>query len=44
MFEKLLVVSVLFKIDLRYGYHQRKIRPEDVPKTIFRSLYRHYEF
>ncbi|WMV26022.1 hypothetical protein MTR67_019407, partial [Solanum verrucosum] len=36
--------SVFSKIDLRFGYHQLKIRPEDVPKTKFRSRYRHYEF
>ncbi|WMV38730.1 hypothetical protein MTR67_032115 [Solanum verrucosum] len=26
------------------GYHQLKIRPEDVPKTTFRTRYGHYEF
>ena len=32
------------KIDLRLGYHQLRIRDEDVYKTAFHSRYRHYEF
>ena len=32
------------KIELRSGYHQLRIRSEDVPKTIFRTRYDHYEF
>ncbi|WMV29593.1 hypothetical protein MTR67_022978, partial [Solanum verrucosum] len=36
--------SVFSKIDLRSGYHQLKIRPEDVPKTSFRTRYGHYKF
>ncbi|WMV25540.1 hypothetical protein MTR67_018925, partial [Solanum verrucosum] len=37
-------VSVFSKIDLRSGYHQLKIRLEDVPKTPFRTRYGQYEF
>jgi len=32
------------KIDLRFGYHQLKIKPEDVPKTAFITRYGHYDF
>ena len=32
------------KIDLRFSYHQLKIKELDVPKTTFKTCYGHYEF
>nr|GEV81834.1 hypothetical protein [Tanacetum cinerariifolium] len=44
LFDQLQGSSMYSKIDLRYGYHQLRIREEDIPITTFRTRYGHLEF
>nr|GFA66188.1 putative reverse transcriptase domain-containing protein [Tanacetum cinerariifolium] len=44
LFDQLQGSSVYLKIDLRSGYHQLRVREQDVPKTAFITRYGHYEF
>ncbi|GKA79023.1 putative reverse transcriptase domain-containing protein [Tanacetum coccineum] len=44
LFDQLQGSSVYSKIELRFGYHQLRVRDEDIPKTAFRTPYGHYEF
>jgi hypothetical protein len=44
LFDQLTGARVFFKIDLRSGYHQICIRPEDIPKTAFTTRYGLFEY
>jgi hypothetical protein len=44
LFEQLRGAQVFSQIDLNSGYHQLRIREEDIEKTTFCTRYGHYEF
>jgi hypothetical protein len=44
LFDQLVGAQVFSKIDLRSGYHQIKIRAEDIPKTAFTTRYDLFEY
>jgi hypothetical protein len=44
LFDQLVGANVFSKVNLCSGYHQIKIRPEDIPKTAFSTQYGLYEF
>lgn len=43
LFDQLQGAQWFFKIDIRSGYRQLKIKKEDIPITAFRTQYGHYE-
>ncbi|GKF05605.1 putative reverse transcriptase domain-containing protein [Tanacetum coccineum] len=44
LFDQLQGANCFLKIDLRSGFHQLRVREEDIPKTDFRKCYGHYGF
>ena len=44
LFDQLKGAGVFSKIDLRSEYYQLRVKEADVPKTVFRARYGHYEF
>ncbi|GJU08149.1 ribonuclease H-like domain-containing protein [Tanacetum coccineum] len=44
LFNQLQVSRYFSKIDICSGYHQLRVHGEDIPKTVFRTIYVHFKF
>nr|GEU41484.1 putative reverse transcriptase domain-containing protein [Tanacetum cinerariifolium] len=44
IFDQLRGSQYISKIDLRFGYHQLRVHDDDIPNTVFRTCYEHFEF
>ncbi|GJZ49542.1 putative reverse transcriptase domain-containing protein [Tanacetum coccineum] len=44
LFDQLQGSQFFSKIDLRSRYHQLRVHEDDIPKTVFRTRYEHFEF